>query len=491
MIQSTSLSAPFALPEQARFAMSGQFASELWAVRQNILPDPVERISIQKSIYDAETSLSSLSAEQEDAACEIRARISLLGSRLAPIRRLPPEILSSIFVDPSLHTSISRGTFLLAGRGSDPVTAVSFHWRATALSTPHFWAIFSVSLCGTDNVMHLLQLYLNRSKNCALSLEIRVRGSDVHPGILREILNGCERWATLRLDIVTPDLLSLFSPIRRRLRSLRQLSLQIGGGFGAGVSIEGLDTFELAPNLSTLKLSLPDGVLPRVPFAQIKTLSISADFLPFAARFPNLSFLSVTGNPGEPSSPIVTADVPSLSAHPAVLQGVTTPTLVHLHLSGGGTPWSSRQFEVFVQRSQFALRTLTLDNVRIRGKDVVHVLPLVPMVQSLTLQSLQPHAITEIVMRALTRGDGPQSLPALTTLSLSGSYLFSTPTLLEMLESRISVDSHSAPLRWVKLHLRHREFGAEQLDRLRALTRSGVSLSVKCLNADKQFVTML
>jgi hypothetical protein len=132
---------------------------------------------------------------------------------------------------------------------------------------------------------------------------------------------------------------------------------------------------------------------------------------------------------------------------------------------------------------------LCIDNVFINEGGFLALFPVVPTVRTLILRDLRLNTLTDKVMYALTCGTTSAVLPTLTNLSLSGSYLFRNHSLLAMLESRISATS--CRIQRVNLHLKHRQFGAEELDRLRALVSNGVALSVKSLNADKQYVTLM
>jgi hypothetical protein len=132
---------------------------------------------------------------------------------------------------------------------------------------------------------------------------------------------------------------------------------------------------------------------------------------------------------------------------------------------------------------------LCIDNVFINEDGFLALFPVVPTVRTLILHDLRLNTLTDKVMYALTCGTTSAVLPTLTNLSLSGSYLFRNHSLLAMLESRISATS--CRIQRVNLHLKHRQFGAEELDRLRALDSNGVALSVKSLNAEKQYVTLM
>ncbi|KAJ6479950.1 hypothetical protein C8R47DRAFT_603699 [Mycena vitilis] len=92
----------------------------------------------------------------------------MASSRLAPIRRLPPETLSMIFL-----LLIFDYTLVIGQQRQHPVALVSLHWRAIALSTPSLWNRFSLSLRGGDGAFRTLQLYLSRSRGYPLTIEIR------------------------------------------------------------------------------------------------------------------------------------------------------------------------------------------------------------------------------------------------------------------------------------------------------------------------------
>ncbi|KAF7335006.1 F-box domain-containing protein [Mycena venus] len=446
------------------------------SARQNLTPNEVDRTSIQHAIAEAQLRLTTQQESEADAQ-ELRSRIAVLSSLLAPIRRLTPKILTSIFLHPVLHTSISRGSLAarFGGCGLGPITAVSFHWCATALSTPEFWALFTITLPGNDNVARLLELYLERSKPCTLSIEIRAPyPGAVHPGILKQLLDSCGRWTTLHLSVNSSHL-SLFSPVRGHLQSLENFDLHVSriGTREDLMEVVAADAFELAPKLSRLKLSMADNVVPALPLNQITTLTVSSwNTLPFASECPNLTVLSIPQDLREATlPPRVIVTTPKILTFPFMLENLTAPNLEILHIVAGRPLWTHAWFSSFIQRSSF--------------------LPLIPTVHSLILQSLRPNAITDKLLAGLTvteSSSSPPLLPALTNLSLTGSYLFSNTALFEMLESRVNF--HQS-IRRVKLQLKHRHFSEMELDRARPLQRDAILFSLKCLDADKQYTRII
>ncbi|KAJ7191662.1 hypothetical protein GGX14DRAFT_481235 [Mycena pura] len=369
------------------------------AIKQNIIPDTAElRLATHQ---DSEADASGTPLE------ELRSRIEVLSSLLAPIHRLPPKILASIFLDPVLHASVPRGSLTsgFGGRGLGPITAVSSHWRTTALSTPQFWSRFTILLPGNDNVARLLELYLERSKPCTLSLEIRApHPGPVHHGILKQLLDSCGRWSTLHLSTDSSQL-SLFSSARGHLQSLKILDLRARVSPMDSIAqmmeeVEG-DAFELAPKLSMLR-QCPN----------LTTLSATHDFTGRAADYPPYMPASVTAH--------------TLSTFPFMLEFITAPCLEDLHLASGGPSWTSAWFSSFIQRSGCHPHTLHLADVVIASTDLLAVLPLtvvfhsidnIPTVHSLILHSLRPHAVTDKLLAGLTAKESESSQPLLPALT--------------------------------------------------------------------------
>ncbi|KAJ7026257.1 hypothetical protein C8F04DRAFT_119445 [Mycena alexandri] len=238
-------------------------------LRSNSVPDPADCLAIKTSIAEAEewllpsNALSSSDAELD----EIRSFISLSSSRLAPIRRLLPEILSIIFLHPSIYSPPALGL-----QHTFPFTAVSFYWRAVALSTPAFWSRFSISPHGSEGAFQMLQLYLQRSKASSLTIEIRQNThlDSIHLGIVDRLIQSSERWlrVTFPLDRYT---LSLFGAVRGRLSALEVASFSCRSAQSAlDVPLQDIIAFEDAPKLHSLSLRNVRQNLPRFPLEQLE-----------------------------------------------------------------------------------------------------------------------------------------------------------------------------------------------------------------------------
>ncbi|KAJ7199832.1 hypothetical protein GGX14DRAFT_572544 [Mycena pura] len=410
--------------------MSDVSGWDISSARQNLTPNEVDRASIQHAIAEAQLRLTT-PQESEANAQELRSRIAMLSSMLAPIRRLPPRILASKFIHPVLHTSVSRGSLPahFGGRGLGPITAVSFHWRTTALSTPEFWTLFTITLPGNDNVARLLELYLERSKPCA-------------------------RWTTLHLSVDSSQL-SLFSPVRGQLQSLKNFDLHVSriGTREELMEVVVADAFELAPKLSHLKLFMADNVVPALPLNQIRTLTVSSwNALLFASECPNLIILAIPHDFREATPP----------------PRVTVAAL-----------------NILTKISQ---HTISNSSKLLRSLDTCMVPLLHPAICVSSAHTVSPSPHPNRPLSRPLSSSSPPLLPALTNLSLTGSYLFSNAALLEMLESRVNFQQS---IQRVRLQLTHRHFSEVELDRARALQRDMVLFSLNCLDADKQYTKII
>ncbi|KAJ7159669.1 hypothetical protein C8R46DRAFT_1287144 [Mycena filopes] len=263
--------------------------------------------------------------------------------------------------------------------------------------------------------------------------------------------------------------LPLFDPVRGRLPLLERLTLSGSTRFDMSVGTSEMtktNAFALAPRLTRLDFHIILDLLPSLPLHQLKVLFTSHSSIALANRCSNLTVLICTDIVRETGSPVVT-NATTLHLHTGIIRfhDATAPRATYLRLVGVGIPWSQPRFALFAQRSECAttLHTLVLDDILIHGNDLIALFPLIPAVRSLRMHALRPHALTDKVVHALTP-DG--LLPELTALTVEGSYLFGSASLLTMLEAR------APALRAVTLHLKHRQFGVEEQRRLRTMTQT-------------------
>ncbi|KAJ6511237.1 hypothetical protein DFH09DRAFT_270533 [Mycena vulgaris] len=484
---------------QPMFSVSESDFSDL---RDNVVPDETLCLAIRDSIAAAELRLSTASSLPQGSYLEVsqechdlRTFIAISTSRLAPIRRLPSKVLSKIFLDTTASDRAPR----LGQSFPLPICTVSSHWRAIALSTATLWTHFVVSILGGDGALRTLELYLARSKDRGLSLsmtgERRHRYTEeVNPAIVAHLLRVSERWVSAEVRLPY-RLIPEFASLRGRLPALESLLLH----FESYSPIADLDIFEIAPRLHRLSVrALKPNSIPRLPRDQITELDFEhngvPDLIRIASTFPTLRQLSFAGTPSTESVPrpdsLLTASTLILRGplSTTTLHHLSAPALAHLDLHREQHGWQIPPFGDFLSRSGCTLRSLTLDDVLVRAPALLQLFPLIPSVETLTLRNLRPHALLDSALLALTLPPGaPPLLPALTTLTLAGSYLFSTPALLAMLESRATLSR----LHRVDLLIGHRQFSAEDVRRLRALQGVKVTLNLVSRNKTAAFVKVI
>ncbi|KAJ7879010.1 hypothetical protein B0H14DRAFT_2566955 [Mycena olivaceomarginata] len=189
---------------------------------------------------------------------------------LAPVRRLPSEILGEIF---SLVVSATFQVQLPpTGKTLDApwlFTRICRRWSAVALATPALWSTVFLHLdCdGTQGSISLTNLCFQRSGNLPLTINIVQESGtrDSHP-LLDVALLSSERWKIADLYMAFP----LFQQITKAHSSLPSLTTLL-------ISIESrndwrshetfLKTFAVAPKLKDVKaISWGEGGFMAAPF---------------------------------------------------------------------------------------------------------------------------------------------------------------------------------------------------------------------------------
>jgi hypothetical protein len=186
---------------------------------------------------------------------------------ISPIRRLPAEILSEIFLRMDLEANLEKRDFLINRQEIVNVphllAQICHFWRNVAISIPYLWVnvphIQVAKKKTTSHQLAILHLHLERSKGFPLNVSIR---ADVYsfprfaklsdPG-LDLIVAHCERWGSLSVFLTPPFVKYLCErKIKHRLFSLASLRIYLTGG----VRVEDTDIFLYAQSLRHLILSL-------------------------------------------------------------------------------------------------------------------------------------------------------------------------------------------------------------------------------------------
>ncbi|KAF8910610.1 hypothetical protein CPB84DRAFT_1231141 [Gymnopilus junonius] len=155
-----------------------------------------------KKLESGPSQLKRLHASQEESRNSIR----ILNSALAPIRRLPPEVLTEIF-----RLCLPKEKFIRPSASHAPLllTQVCSAWRTICISSATLWSSleigkpFDIGRAATgfdpnkkDNITALVNMWFSRAGNCPLSFPCKqqyfVQGHSGDTGEVRTTLAAPE-----------------------------------------------------------------------------------------------------------------------------------------------------------------------------------------------------------------------------------------------------------------------------------------------------------
>ncbi|KAK7026076.1 hypothetical protein VNI00_015722 [Paramarasmius palmivorus] len=204
--------------------------------------------------YDEELSRLRLVSEQlEIQRKELLKKADQHRSWLSPIRKLPVEVLQTIFLD-TCFTGFFHGLIIQSTESEKAfcyaqayeLSCVSFHWKTVASGLPQLWSSLKVDVLELDtDPRPLLELYLDNSRVQPLDMEIRCRK---HGIALRDNRSLKDRLGRYGLRILK----MLFEHIHR----CEILSLDIEGEESELMDMVGSGL--CMPNLHTLRTRLDD-----------------------------------------------------------------------------------------------------------------------------------------------------------------------------------------------------------------------------------------
>ncbi|KAJ7670092.1 hypothetical protein DFH06DRAFT_1321109 [Mycena polygramma] len=351
------------------------------------------------------------------------------------------------------------------------------------------------------------RLCLERSKNAALSVSFYWEGANyvditdrprhftAVAATVGALLRHAERWVHVTLPLEN-QFLGLFSSAKDRFLRLQTITFL---GMPDAVSKK-LEMFAHTPQLRFLSLPATRGPdhYPPLPWLQLTHAFINPgdDVLitgQVAALAPGLRAIIIRDGPALSEHGWLHPPIPTPPLSPNMrkivllgnnaksrcviktLRNLNTPQLKELHIINCAA-WEPLIIPDFVQRSGCYLETMVLQESRLRVAELLHLLSTISTLETLVLTDNIPNAVTNAVLDALTvSGLNPVALPALTTLVITGTYLFGTGNLLAMLESRMAPQHALCPLANINITLPDRELTTLELERFTALPEVGSS----------------
>jgi hypothetical protein len=230
-------------------------------------------VELDKEMARIKEVLTRISSRRKEICAEIEQHETLL----SPVRRLPDELLSEIFIHclPSLPT-FPESSEALTYQTPLLLAQICSRWRAVALATPAIWSdirAFRVDPWRTvrsKDIIALLKTFLRKSGRHPLSLALR----DGCPNAqVDAALPFRDRWQYLELSLSSESIDAL-APIRGALSSLR--SLTVNNHSYDSINPATLDIFEIAPQLHVVKLvyKYPTHQWIKLPWAQLTEFSL-------------------------------------------------------------------------------------------------------------------------------------------------------------------------------------------------------------------------
>ncbi|KAF8871582.1 hypothetical protein BD779DRAFT_1478115 [Infundibulicybe gibba] len=276
---------------------------------------------------------------REERTIEVTiANIHRRRNGLIPISRLPPEILSQIFV---LHAKLEPLKWTEAALTS---IGVCKQWRQIGLDCPELWSFFD------DHSVAWMAKMMERSHSVPLTVSI-IKQEDMSSRKMALIADNMYRFEYLDLHIPTANTHRFLEPFSGPVPLLENLDIVYLGD----ATFVFLSDFlgGSAPNLRHIMLTITDSYVPWTSglFAHLVTLNIDRDadgkpdgpeapslgvLLSALTRMPGLEILILSGCLPSPTSSAITAhvDLPKLDyLRTSGLLGNTTYLFRHITIN--------------------------------------------------------------------------------------------------------------------------------------------------------------
>ncbi|KAK0218693.1 hypothetical protein IW262DRAFT_1297843 [Armillaria fumosa] len=468
-------------------------ASDVHHIRESLRTIEKEVQRYDDELFHLYTLMTQREAEQRELKLNAEKCLSIL----APIKRLPNEMLSEIFAqcckqgDEDVNCIGDTGTL-----SAMSISLVCSRWRSLPISTKSLWAVFSISPTVVSTcTLQYLQMYISRSGS--IPLTIQVPG---HPYQYAELarasrfydilLDAAPKWR--RMDLGSVHFGKRLSPVKHHLQNLEELIVELNC-----LSTTDRDVFGDAPQLRTLSIAItPEAASHTFPYHQISNLTLFIrcfySFVEFLSKFSRVRNLELGGYLDDVSSfqglaktdlgTVQTLYVNNASIIPFVVRAFSFPQLESLTLICQDTTHFSqfmpiyRQFLELLEQPVHGLKVLVLEEIAIEDQEMIAVLRLTPNLTELSIQCCdgipagafeRSKTLTEGFVRSLTfsppviQWHSPpvaSLLPNLTSLDLALNSSFGLhDALVDMLTSRwrppalVSVHGHVSCLNTVTL----------------------------------------
>ncbi|KAJ7739271.1 hypothetical protein DFH07DRAFT_965830 [Mycena maculata] len=479
--------------------------------------------------YDAEiqrlqTLLSGLVSDRTNLVSYIAG----CQSALAPIRRLPTELLTNIFemgsppieiYDISEEITPAQELDRLAQRHLLQLSQVSSGWHRVVMSTPSLWSMITVDMTlwhacpvSSETLLSLLSSALIRGQSHRLKIQLAVKyrvHSATRP-VLELLARHARRWHDVFFWIDC-DSMQWLSAAKGNLHLLERLNLSVDG------QRQEIDFFEVAPRLKEVIFLGRPAVIPHLPWGQLQEFQYSGETnmrpshglaliqnlapgttFTFAPHLPDTS----AGTAWPPVSSNIRQLILILHSHESsmestnilgqILGSLTLPSLDFLEftspLEESPTPeeellvWHQASFLALASRSSFHTHLTTLDiSILITEDELVECLAVLPLLEDLSIADPangKHILITDTLLHRLARKpQQPPLVPHLQHVCLISFLWFTDSIFLDFVTSRIGPGRSKDDMRFrAVLEQRpacNRELGPDTTARLSELESQG------------------
>ncbi|KAE9404639.1 hypothetical protein BT96DRAFT_1071364 [Gymnopus androsaceus JB14] len=443
----------------------------------------------------------------------VKMEMAKYKSLLAPVRRMPNEILNHIFV---LYAHLQRNEFTSYG-WSFPglsVALVCRRWRDVALTCPDLWSSITISL--DEDSSHFKDITdateICLAENASLEHYVDVIA------LLQKVVQHSRRWT--RVDFCSDDV----PYVRQTLSNANFANLEILelGTFADPVLMIPL-IFGALPKLQELKLEVPFFEVPMsLPWAQIRTLHFGpryeAEISGVLDLCTSLQQLCYDTKPEPAHHPIShrSTTIQSFMLNATswtstgyqdvqlTLSGLDLPSLTTLCLKSrrqfiDDKEWPNDALTSFITRSACSITNLTLVNIPLDSSELISILELTPALTNLTVQqTLSGKKPTKLPLnmdfihalhsysRSSFRMQPLPLIPKLASLTLHvSSKWFDEEIFVDVVESRWVLDHVLLSgvgidcLRSLELYVIDKAMDDNAYESLRVLQKDGLRLELR------------
>lgn len=468
----------------------------------------------------------------------LQSHVGLTRSLLAPIRKLPVDLLSEMFLHHG-HDNVICSGWAPSTKHYIPafsLTSVCSLWRRTALSTPRLWGNINLAIGNTirKHAGTLVDFLLEHSRNADLDVTVYL-GHEPEEGdapFIR-LCQHSSRWHALHATVDSPSdaqerLWTILSSVRGSIGRLKELELDVEDL----VPLSCQDIFQIAPCLARIHLIPPE---LKLPAEQITYADFSLSRTYWCTQMSRLSGLKsavvrmLDDEKGEEEEALATCSshlqtlsirMPfgDLSDFKSLFQCAFFPDLHTILIRGNAYERFNLpilDFNSFLQRSSCTITTLCITNIT-TCPTLFDLLSMLPTITNFVLHVLRDNVeesekedsgdeasdldgdrekldnrklIICRILEAMTVKSTPSFacttkvlLPLLTSLDIhcSGSKVLKDQPLLNMVLSRWRPSQQGiSALKSFEFHRADQPFGPEFIQTMLRLKRCGLLISVR------------